>query len=973
MTANQNNNVASAVQNYIINIQAQYAAAETYISQIQSDSKQIADNSSNYHYLKSHFTACSGATARLSEMSTDLRDNTELAVTISTDEVQLQKFDPGFTELDTAINDLLSAVQSLQGQNADNLFSSDLQTIRGYFNQIFTAMYDQLQADKHQAPIQNDRHGNLSDAQIKQIEAFAANITANQNNNNVASVVQNYINNIQAQYKAAEAYISEIQSDANEMEQNSEQQHYWSQNDKNYYNNVGQNGTYCSWTTSNGTAVRNMLDYGVANLRLNADIKEAEGKLQALDPGFTALDNTINGLLSAVQSLQGQNVGNLFSSDLQKIQGYLSQVFTAMDDKLQADKYQALIQNDKQGNLSDAQIEAFAAKMIGYQSAEQNVLTNLIDSMTNDRLSYNTAYANANGDKHSYNIFETFFDWDGADEKIESYTQIINNANAMSSAILAAIGNLSPEISSLMPEFTQLQVVIEEVIRKVMKIVSDASLSSKEKSADILALMMFLLGFFNVVQQDAEGQKAQNQKMMAEANLDAAKMNLEISAMNQKIQAEEAENAKIMGMVMFVAQVVMGAIFTALAPGVGSALVMAALTIASTSGGPNGQSLTDKLTTAIANATGQTWAEVIVTAMEIVLTAGGGAALDMLASNAASAVAKTAVTAAEQGMAETIVKGVEEAGAKGLDTVAARATFEKVAKQAADKGAQHAYLQFQRQSIASQIQMVVKGTYSTLLKKAVDEAALEAAQIAVKDAAETMEATGVANLEANNIKFIASSAAKGAVSKISNTSPGIVDKGLKRLGFSDYMDRSVAKRIAMATVGRSIAAGIYGITSNNLLLQFVLAAAKKAGMKEDSNAFEQLQVAMQIIQGLIAMFAEVAGSGMLATSVFEGSPQAFARVGALGQTASQGASSIANLGMYGVDESQADAEKGLTIAQTIAELLQQNLEQMNTASNLELTRFLQQQKQLQQSNNSMASHLHDGDNAGIQVLTEQAV
>jgi len=77
--------------------------------------------------------------------------------------------------------------------------------------------------------------------------------------------------------------------------------------------------------------------------------------------------------------------------------------------------------------------------------------------------------------------------------------------------------------------------------------------------------------------------------------------------------------------------------------------------------------------------------------------------------------------------------------------------------------------------------------------------------------------------------------------------------------------------------------------------------------------------------------------------------------------------------MYGVDESQADAEKGLTIAQTIAELLQQNLEQMNTASNLELTRFLQQQKQLQQSNNSMASHLHDGDNAGIQVLTEQAV
>jgi hypothetical protein len=77
--------------------------------------------------------------------------------------------------------------------------------------------------------------------------------------------------------------------------------------------------------------------------------------------------------------------------------------------------------------------------------------------------------------------------------------------------------------------------------------------------------------------------------------------------------------------------------------------------------------------------------------------------------------------------------------------------------------------------------------------------------------------------------------------------------------------------------------------------------------------------------------------------------------------------------MYQVNESKATAIRGMSIAQTIAEILQQNLQQMNQSWNIAFNSFLQQQKLLQQSDVGMATHLHDGDNAGIQVLVSQAV
>lgn len=769
--------------------------------------------------------------------------------------------------------------------------------------------------------------------------------------------IQNYIKQIQAEYAAAEAYIEAIDKDSSSiLHDDSQIAHLESSID---YHMRTSDGMY---TESNDyrhkkEEINNLKFFKIFE---EADISKQREQLEKLDPSFKALDDTLQGLLNSIDALLPQNVGGKnVSEDVVKVQQWLSKLFTAMNDKLQADKYQALIQNDIGARLSDAQLEAFAAQMIQAESAEQNELMNLIDTLSDDVLAYHKQYDNAKADKASYNILDEAFGGAGAAEYEDE--RIMANAKGMVQAITTMINNLTPEVSTLMPEFAQINIVLQEVMRKVMKIIEDVNLSPKEKQGQILSLMMFILGFFNLVQQEAQSEKANNQKLMSKANGDVVQMNIDDAVMNQKIQEEEAENAKVMKTVMFAAKLTMGVIFTLLAPGLGSALLMAALTAAETSGGPTGDSAIDKLTASLANAIGsQTAAEILVTVMEVAITAGGGGALDQAiakgAQKAAQTAVKTAMDSAENAFQAAALQAAAAAGKAGDSTAiqAARETISKTAKQAAQKAAEDAYKQLFNQPILGVFGMFAKGTSKTIAAAATD-AAITAAEDASLIA--ELAASGIV-VTKQEMAAVADRAANEAVANASNKSLNDVTKE--------------SNKSALTKAGtRAFWSGLYGTASNNLLVEMALKILKDEGKDASDKEYQDTIMAMQTLQGLIAMIAQMFGSGALSQATFENSTMnSLTRIANLASMAPQGANSMANLGMYEVDESQADAVKGLQLSRSLGDILQSSLDQMSKDANLERDRFISMLQQEIRSNAAMEGHLHDGDIAGIRVLSQ---
>ena len=779
------------------------------------------------------------------------------------------------------------------------------------------------------------------------------------------NAINNYINNIEQQYAAAQKYISEMENDINNLAKDQA----WLE-DELHRQSVYERG-------HDGKSRDGIQDaIAAANKAIvgqEADIAKCEAALQALDPGFQSINDTINSLMSAMATLGSQNIGSRLSGDMDKLVSYLDSIFAAMRDKLKADEYQAIIENDKGGDLSNQQLEQYAAEMIQYQGSEQDLLSQLVETMANDVVSFHQLYDNGNAEAHKYTACDKAMNVHDHNEVHKAHWDM-HSATAMISAITTALNALAPEIASVSPAFSQLNMLVEEIVRKIMKIIDSTNLSPKEKQAQILALMMFLLGFFNLVQQEVASQKAKNEKMMAEANLDSSKMNLADTQMNQKIQQYEVKKAKMLKLVMFIAEIILGAIMTVLAPGAGSALVAAALTILAATGGPNGPSVMDKLTTAIAKSVGNTAAQVIVALLEVVVSLGGGAAADKIASTLAQSAAATAVKSAmlsvKDAISTAVKEAVEVAGKEATDegaTTAAETTLTNVSSKAAKLAAETAYKEFTTQTVAKQLQMIVKGTYKELLEKAMTSAATQAAETAVQWSgalARQAAETGIAATE-EGTAAIAEKAAVDAVATVFKKTAEDVAKDMTSFDTSSW---SAVKSNAGS---RLLMTSLYAAASNDLLLDLVMAIVKKAGAKDESTTYEALKITMEIIQSLLAMYAQ--SSSGAASQFFGDSATGIGKVGTGLQLSAVGAKSFADIDMYWVYQGQAEAQAGIQIASNLETLLNSYMNQMSKDANLDRDKFISLQKETMASTAAMASHLHDGDNTGAQVLASQAV
>ena len=770
-------------------------------------------------------------------------------------------------------------------------------------------------------------------------------------NNDTAQEIQACIDAIEAQYQAAEHYITIMQQDASKLMHDETQLTQWEQ----LYHQATEMG---EWALA-GLAEAEMQPLQLDEAQQTSQLKAAQAKLEALDPGFVAMDNTIQSFLNTMKSLTSNSVWgdhDLIEEDMSHIEKYLNQLFLAMRDKLQTDMYQAIINNGLANNLSDAQLEQFAAQMIQSAASEEGHLGQFTSMVSDDVIAYNKAYDDANADYHKYNFFDTLFDINDANEKRWHDQQVMNNAKAMINAIGQALSDLAPELASATPAFAQVTVILKSIMKQVEVILAKTNISPKEKAGAILSLMMFALGVFNMINQAVQTLRSKNEQQLAQSNSNASQMNLQNSEMNQQIQAEERANAWIMKIVSIVAQVVLGSVMTLMAPGVGTAALMALVTTLQTTGALN--SLETKLGELVHS---QVLGDVLMGLAELAVTVGGGAIADRMLAAATKGAVAEAAQAAQIAVAQSMRQAAEEAvtmaGRSAVNNALERATatIDAVVQRTTQIAAQRTAEQLANQPLIALFKMLTESG-----REAAQTIMRDTAIVAARDAITEVET--LAKLAARGI-----GASDKVIGEIASTSANSAAATASRVSVKTI--ESAGGSVLAKSTARFGWTLLYAISSSQEI-------QKELSKKIQNSALAGFFTFLQIMNQLMQMIALMAGSGIASGASFNiagaGNAANMQRIANGLSIFPEGANAAAAYGNSEVSSATATAVTALAKNQTVAELLQQFLDQIQKDGSLARDRYTAQQQQELRSDQVMSSHLFDGDAVGVQILLSAA-
>lgn len=692
-----------------------------------------------------------------------------------------------------------------------------------------------------------------------------------------------------------------------------------------------------------------------------ADMKTQGDKLKALDPSFDALCDSLNSLINCIDTAMTDGVGyDNVMGDIANLQPAINKLLEAMKLKLQGDMYFAEMDSNAADQMNASELAALAAEGVSSLSAEAGVLNSVSTSLASLINAYQTAYNKANEDYNSYDFWDdvaSFFGGDAEEKKAEDKA-IMKNATDMMNGLSNIMTSLAPAIASCMPEFTQVMIVVKEILKEVKKILNDVNMSPKEKQGAVLALVMFLLTFFQVIKQDVATEKTKNNQDMSKGAMQASQMNVDNTLSNEKVKEEQEHNAKIMKMVMLVAEVVLGSIMMALAPGFGTALLVGLVTTFEALQTEGVVNVTGALAGAIGGKNAQIWADTIVAVAEMILTMGGGAALDGLSAVGKAAVEEVVEETMEAAMdivekaADAAAQAAGKAGEAGEKAAGlAMNLLDNVCSKAATKAAEGAAEQFMKQPFATLMSMIAKGTFKETLEKTMQKAAEEAIETAIEESATIakLAARGVESSE-DIIEGIATKAANESVASVSGKS---VEK--------------VAKEAAATKLGTAASRGlwtaVFAMGNTNMITDML----KKMGVTDDT-----ILEIMQVIQQLIQMIALMFGSGMMSGATIEGVAQSMPRAVNLLSLIPQGANVAGEYGLYQTQIKESKAVTAIAMNGSVADLLHSFIEQLQKDMNLEREIMTKDQTQEAQSTLGMAGHLHDGDNAMVQILISAA-
>lgn len=701
-----------------------------------------------------------------------------------------------------------------------------------------------------------------------------------------------------------------------------------------------------------------------------ADYDSHEADLEARDPEMDNLCEASDSFLASEEDVQNQDVKKKDKqSDLNTLSGDEDQVFVAMNYQLQSDMYGQAIEGDTDGQLTDQQLEMCSANSIQAASSEQSVLNNLITDMNNQIDDYNTQEDQAKVNKTNRSYY-TGWMLGGTGEFLvhkqkKSQQKTINNDNFMITSLLSAMVGINNAQATTSPEFMEVQFLLDAVMKDAAKIISDDSLSPTQKQDQLLVLMMFALGLFNVVKSESETEQSDNQQKMAEANLDASQMNLDKTKSDEEIQANMERHQKIMGIAMKVAEGLMIAAMTIAAPGAGTAAVILLMGVLSETG------VLSKATNALGNAIGCQWAaDLIVGVISALLTGGVGAGLDVLAETAgemmASELAETAAEAADAEIEAIAEKAAEDTAGKTGDEAAAKAVKEavterlqKVAKSAAEDASKKMVDEFMSQRIGSMVEMITKKTFKEMLVESVTRAASDAAVAAVENIEGLIEVDAVQIVTIGTqaeVEAVVEDAANNAVAKVAKKDVEEVAKKAAKSTAQEF-----AERAAVVAVGNEL--------SLNLLGDIVAGILKKEGAEINKQWVKSLLESLEVIEQLLALVTMMGVSGS-ASAVMESSSSEWTKAANGVRTVAMGANSAASIQMFQTGMKKAKAMADLQITASLSQLLETMSQQIQKDGQIESQRYLADLRSGLQQMQSLASHLHDGDTKAIRMLAQ---
>src|SRR3989344_2899413 len=686
--------------------------------------------------------------------------------------------------------------------------------------------------------------------------------------------------------------------------------------------------------------------------QINAQIKSVEGQLTALDPSFASLD-------AAIQSLEDGGLDP--EADAHMIQDVLNHLCDAALDKFECDEWEKKMQQD-QGNNKDLLEDAMHA--IGAASQESGTLNNLMDEMSQLIVALNQQKDSAEADLKRYHWYNSWCH----QGSISHDHNTIAHANLVIQALTAIMTDIAPLIADAASEvYAMASLSMEKIIDRLIKIIEDPKLTTHAKADEIKVLMALALGILAMIQSDAAQEKANDRQTENKAATYGVQMNIDDQKAQLKELKEELSYAHTMGTLMQIAKPLLEIAGCLLAPGLGSFLVMLAFAVADQAG------LTNKLTHVIAEQTGSTAAMCITGALEIAAVLAGGAGIEEIAQSATQEVTEQTVketAAISAQIVNTVVKqsvaAAEDAGVKvTAETVdAVRKVVSEAVEGAVKEAAAKSVQTFNNQAAATLIPQIIKAGG---IKVAVEEAALtsakQAAEAAGQDIQFLAEATARgAQVSSEETLVVAKRAATGAVANVFGTTA----KNVQSL--SENAERSLASK----SLTRAATVATYTALNDGLLSYGVEEALLASGQKKDDQTFENVMMAMKVIEQILASLVLMYGTGIMDTILPKNTTTAFLKVGAVGQMVGIGADAVSEGGQADALMQKADLIKIMNNTKVSSDMLEMLLQQFQAQAQIDL-KHARDQFSEQASNFTLIMNLENNAQTLARVIAEQAV
>ncbi|MDE3055825.1 MAG: hypothetical protein KGI80_03940 [Verrucomicrobiota bacterium] len=557
--------------------------------------------------------------------------------------------------------------------------------------------------------------------------------------------------------------------------------------------------------------------------------------------------------------------------------------------------------------------------------------------------------------------------------------------------VTAVASSLSSSIGAEQPQFLQMQLVFDLLKMQVSKLLSTPNLSPTQQASALLGILLVLLGYMDTIKQFLEETKAKNEKDVSKANSSCSQLNLDHYAKNQKMMAEVknlekyAKQMKAVQIAMAVVMAVGFIAFSAVTCGAGATVAIAALSMLDVLN-QTGVIKFDPAQMLANHSNGKLNtldATLIITLLEVILCAAGGAALDSLASSSGEGMAAEGEDAAVVKVAPLLVDGGAggvDAGVKDSGDVAMK---EAVSVNAGDSTAEEVdsidlqavktlikqsvgrtsgRLFVQSEKAINLLERILNGGMRSQVKKDVD--------VALQKFVDEQEA---------DVKVLLQKIAKGNQAEqkaakddlntlVKNFLQGLAKQPRDGEGFIGAIRARFGESTATG-VKRILTSSVYLTAQNNVYTQLVEKILQANGDSSGSKEYQAWTTIVQLLEGFLSMAVLGANSGMAeASKLARGLTSLSAVTSGLGM-GGESANSLYENVVYSVEGSTTYSNATVDLESNFLDLLSKLLANATSSNKGNQAEIAQSMKHTW----DLAEHALDGRIAGSRVLAAASI